>query len=164
MEQYCNEFTGNLAQPCGDWEALGATTADPTAGDLITGPDSDKGTGWVAIISRAPSNTGTMWVGTRRGRLFISKNADNPTAAKVTYTRLDTPSQPRRFISGIAVDSKNSNHAWVSFSGYNAYTPTTQGHVFEVQFKREEEEGGTAATDQLQPWATSRLPASLATT
>ena len=46
--------------------------------------------------------------------------------------RVDTPSQPRRFVSGIAVDPVNSNHAWISFSGYDAYTPTTPGHVFEV--------------------------------
>jgi hypothetical protein len=52
--------------------------------------------------------------------------------ASVTFTRIDTPSQPRRFVSGIAIDNRNSNHAWVSFSGYDAYTPTRPGHVFEV--------------------------------
>ena len=41
-------------------------------------------------------------------------------------------SQPRRFISGIAVDPRNPLHAFVSFSGYDAYTPSTPGHVFEV--------------------------------
>jgi hypothetical protein len=50
----------------------------------------------------------------------------------VTFLRVDTSSQPRRFVSGIAVDPTNPNHAWISFSGYEAYTPTTPGHVFEV--------------------------------
>ena len=61
----------------------------------------------------------------------MSKNAD-AAPGRVTYLRVDTPSQPRRFVSGIAVDPVNSNHAWISFSGYDAYTPTTPGHVFEV--------------------------------
>ena len=51
----------------------------------------------------------------------------------VTYTRLDTPAQPRRYPSGIAVDPNDPNHAFVSFSGYDAYTPATPGHVFEVR-------------------------------
>jgi hypothetical protein len=50
----------------------------------------------------------------------------------VTFLRVDTPLQPRRFVSGIAVDSVNPNHAWISFSGYEAYTLATPGHVFEV--------------------------------
>jgi len=91
-------------------------------------------------LARAQSNRGTMWVGTRRGRLFITENADAANPAKVTFTRLDTPSQPRRFVSGIALDPKDPHHAFVSFSGYNAYTPTTPGHVFEVRFN------GTTAT------------------
>jgi hypothetical protein len=61
----------------------------------------------------------------------------NPNAAdpnKVTYARIDTPAQPTRFISGIAIDPRNPLHAFVSFSGYDAYTPTTTGHVFEVTY------------------------------
>lgn len=132
LQQFCNEFFGAYnptVTPCGDWEALGGT-----AGDLTVGPDSDKGTSYLAAVVRAPSDTGTLWVATRRGRVWISKNAD-AASANVTFLRLDTPSQPRRFVSGIAIDPANSNHAWVSFSGYEAYTPTTRGHVFEVVVK-----------------------------
>ena len=39
-----------------------------------------------------------------------------------------------RFVSGIFVDPANANHAWISYSGYNASTPTTPGHVFEVTY------------------------------
>jgi hypothetical protein len=133
LRQFCNEFFGAYnptVTPCGDWEAIGGT-----AGDLIAPITGDnKGTGYVAAIVRTPSDTGTMWVATRRGRVWLSKNADADPAS-VTYLRVDTPSQPRRFVSGIAVDASNSNHAWVSFSGYDAYTPTTPGHVFEVTVK-----------------------------
>ena len=37
-------------------------------------------------------------------------------------------------MSGIAIDPANANHAFVSFSGYAAYTPGQPGHVFEVTF------------------------------
>jgi hypothetical protein len=133
LQQFCNEFFGAYnptVTPCGDWEALGGT-----AGDLIAPITGDnKGTGFVATVVRTPSDTGTMWVATRRGRVWLSKNADADPAS-VTYLRVDTPSQPRRFVSGISVDPTNSNHAWISFSGYEAYTPTTPGHVFDVTVK-----------------------------
>ena len=40
-------------------------------------------------------------------------------------------------MSGIAVDPGNPNHAFISFSGYNAYataSATATGHVFEVTY------------------------------
>jgi hypothetical protein len=37
-------------------------------------------------------------------------------------------------VSGIAVDPTNPNHAFISFSGYDAYNPTQPGHVFEVVY------------------------------
>jgi hypothetical protein len=128
LEQHCNEFFGDFTVTCGDWEPLGGA-----AGDLTTGPASDKGTGYVVAVERAPGNSHTLWTATRRGRVFISQNADAPTAS-VAFTRIDTPAQPRRFVSGISIDDNNPNHALISFSGYNAYTPTTPGHVFDVRF------------------------------
>src|SRR5207245_7399983 len=50
------------------------------------------------------------------------------------FTLIDSAAQPKRYVSGIAVDPKNPYHAFVSFSGYSAYTPTTPGHVFDVSF------------------------------
>ena len=52
----------------------------------------------------------------------------------MSYRRLDTSAQPGRFVSGIAIDPADANHAFVSFSGYAAYTPGQPGHVFEVTF------------------------------
>jgi Divergent InlB B-repeat domain len=126
LDQYCNEFTGDYGHrpsPCGDWVKIGP--------DLTAGSSTDKGTGYVVAIERAPSDTGTMWVGTRRGRIFVTKNAQAD-ASSVTFNRIDTAQQPRRFPSGISIDPSNPNHAFISFDGYNAYTPTTPGHVFEV--------------------------------
>jgi hypothetical protein len=76
LELHCNEFFGDFTVSCGDWEPLGGA-----AGDLTAGPASDKGTGYVVATERAPSDTKTLWAATRRGRVFVSKNADAATAS-----------------------------------------------------------------------------------
>jgi hypothetical protein len=137
LAEHCNTNTGDRAgtgpdSGCGDWTPLGGA-----AGDLAAGPDADKGggpAGFVSAEARAPSDTHTLWAATRRGRLWISKNVDAADPAAVTFTRLDTPAQPRRFPSGISVDADDPNHAVVSFSGFSAYTPSQPGHVFDVRF------------------------------
>jgi len=102
------------------------------------GTDKTPGpAGYVVAIRRAASDTGTLWAGLRRGRVFVASNADNATAANVTFYRIDSASTPTRFVSGIAVDPTNANHAFISFSGYNAYataSSTATGHVFEVTY------------------------------
>jgi hypothetical protein len=74
-------------------------------------------------------------VATTPGRVFISKNADT-TNTSVIFTRLDSlaVNSPGRFISGIAVDPANSNHAYLVYSSYSALTPSTPGHVFSVTY------------------------------
>jgi len=111
--------------PCGDFEPIGA--------DLTTSAGS-KGGSYLAAVERAPSDTSTLWVGGRFGRVFVSKNGDEPKPEKVAFDRIDTNAQPQRFVSGIAVDPANPNHAFVSFSGYNAATPHQPGHVFDVRY------------------------------
>ena len=135
LDVHCNEFFGDFSVPCGDWVALGGPAGPNNAGDLV-GPvyGTDKSGSYVVSISRASQNPSTMWVATRRGRLFVTKNADAADPTAVVFNRVDTASQPTRFISGVAIDPENSNHAFVSFSGYNAYTPTAPGHVFEVRY------------------------------
>ncbi len=132
LEANCSEFTTSSATPtCGDFTPVGpAGATDLTAAALGT-----RAGGFVAAIERSAGDTGTMWVATTTGRVFISRNADAP-AALVTVTRLDTlsASDPGRFPSSIAVDPEDGNHAWISYSGYSAATPTTPGHVFEVRY------------------------------
>jgi hypothetical protein len=114
---------------CGDWAALGPKL---TEGFALPGvPDRDGQ--YVVATTRAPSDDVTLWAGTRIGRVFISKNADADASA-VTFTRLDRANTPGRFVSGIAVDPADPNHAWISFSGYGAYTPESAGHVFSVRY------------------------------
>jgi hypothetical protein len=134
LEANCPEFTTSAANPaCGDFVRIGPSGAT----DLTAAGYGTRAGGFVAAIERAPSDTGTLWVATTTGRVFISKNAD-AAAGSVAYTRLDTlPSataDPNRFVSSIYVDPANPNHAWISYSGYNFNTPSQPGHVFEVTY------------------------------
>lgn len=115
------------ANPCGDWVQLGGNLTGASFGSDRTGQ-------YVVATERAPSDTGTLWAATRTGRVFVSTNADSPVPGNVQFWRIDKPNTPGRFVSGIAIDPGNPDHAWISYSGYNAYTPTTPGHVFDVVF------------------------------
>jgi hypothetical protein len=129
FRQHCNEWYGDFTVVCGDWEQI----ASPSLTSAALG---DRAGGAVAAIERATSDTSTAWAATTTGRLFVSKNVDANPASAVTWTRLDSlaSNDPNRFVSGIYIDPVNSNHAWVTYSGFNASTPATPGHVFEVTF------------------------------
>ena len=139
LDAQCNEFfgTGPFDTTCGDWQPLGGAAGD-LSGTVPWGTDKNPGsTGYVVATERAPSDTGTLWAGLRRGRVFVSSNADDPTPASVVFHRIDDASTPERFVSGIAIDPTNPNHAFISFSGYNAYANaagTAPGHVFDVLY------------------------------
>ena len=117
----------DLPRTGGDFAPMG-----PKLTDLALG---DRGGGAISTLARTTGDTTTLWAATSMGRVFVSKNATAP-AASVTFTRIDDDStaSPTRFPSAIEVDPADVNHAWVSYAGYNANTPTTPGHLFEVRF------------------------------
>ena len=125
----CNEFTGHFEVQCGDWVPIGTTALTSSSLGSLAG-------GVVAAVRRTASDTSTLWAATTTGRVFISKNADADPAGSVVFTRLDNTSTvaPGRFITGISIDPANANHAWISYNGYSASTPSTPGHVFEVTY------------------------------
>ena len=139
LDANCNEEAFNFNIPnsvavnCGDWAPLGGTKLGDH-GDL-TGSfyGADRQGFYVVDIARAASDVNVMWAATRTGRLFVSTNAQQPAGA-VRYTRIDSAATPNRFISNIVVDPSNAYHAWISYSGYSAFTPATPGHVFEVTY------------------------------
>lgn len=131
----CNEFTGVFNVPCGDWVPLGDPSA---AGQLIgTGFGSDRtGGNGVAALRRTAGDSSTLWCATSAGRVLVSKNADAEPASSATFARIDSlaANSPNRFVSGIYIDPANSNHAWISYSGFSATTPATPGHIFDVSY------------------------------
>jgi len=128
----CNEWTGVFAVPCGDWQPTGNPAS---AGRLTsTAYGADRTGGDVASVRRAASDTSTLWAATSVGRVLISKNADADPASSVTFTRIDVAASPNRYISEIAVDPANPNHAWIVYNGFNATAGSIPGHAFEVTF------------------------------
>jgi hypothetical protein len=129
---------------CGDWVPLGVdypfvagSTADSASrkpGDLTSDYyGGDRVGGLVVAAERTRADSGTLWAATNFGRLFISKNADAAGAA-VQFIRVDTPVTPNRFITRIIADRTDPNVALVSYSGFNALTPTQPGHIFRVVY------------------------------
>jgi hypothetical protein len=137
LEANCPEFTTPGDFPtCGDWVALGGANGDLTSAFWGDRDSTTVGAAIVSQVERWPGDTGTLWASTDSGRLFITNNANAANQDDVTYTRLDSlaSNDPNRYISSIYIDPANKNHAWISYSGYNAHTPSTPGHVFEVTY------------------------------
>ena len=101
---------------------------------LTAGSANDRGGHFVVAIERAGSDNGTLWAATRIGRLWVRKDADAANPRNVHFWRIHTAATPGRFVSGIAIDPRDPNHAWISYSGYGAYTPGTLQHVIEARF------------------------------
>src|SRR5207237_979914 len=65
LDAVCNEFTGTFASLCGDWVPIGQDLSS-----TIFGTDKAPGQ-YIVATERAPSDNGTLWVGLRRGRVFV---------------------------------------------------------------------------------------------
>lgn len=147
LETNCRFPSGAVAgASCGDWVPLGVafpfpanTTPDSASrkpGDLTSDfYGSDRVGGIIVAAERTRADAGTLWAATNLGRLFIAKNADVAAGAGVVFTRIDTPVMPNRFITRIVVDRADANVALISYTGFNALTPATPGHVFRATFR-----------------------------
>ncbi len=145
LEANCGFPSGTVASAtCGDWRPLGvaypfASLSTPESlsrqpGDLTsTIYGSDRAGGMVVAAERTPADAGTLWAATNFGRLFVSKNADG-SSADVIFARIDTASLPNRFVTRIVVDRTNPNVAFISYTGFNAITPSTPGHIFRAVY------------------------------
>jgi hypothetical protein len=152
--EHCNVWFGDgdidengIYEPpidlCDDFRPLG----DPGPnGRLTAALLGDRSGGHVAVVERGKNDTSTLWAATSAGRLFIAKNADAANPAAVQFVRLDSlaTNDPPRYPTSIFVDPADSNHAWITYSGFNAKTPDTPGHVFDVRVATGP--GGTTVT------------------
>ena len=118
---------------CGDWASTRRhrrLTAATACGDRARSAQSPRSSGRAGTRRQR---------GPRRplGRVLISKNVDADPAGTVTWTRLDSlaANDPNRFVSRASTSTRRTaNHAWVSYTGFNASTPALPGHVFEVTY------------------------------
>lgn len=144
LEASCRFNGGSAAAVCGDWIPLGvpfpfqagsnADSASRRPGDLTSDAfGSDRAEGIIVAAERSPLDGGTLWAATSFGRLFISKNADAP-GPDVSFTRIDTPLMPNRFVTRIFPDRTDPNAAFISYTGFNALTPAAPGHIFRAVY------------------------------
>lgn len=144
LEASCRFSGGSAAATCGDWIPLGvafpfaANTTPESAsrrpGDLTGDAYGVDRTGGVIVAAeRSAGDAGTLWAATSFGRLFISKNAD-AAGPDVAFTRVDTPAMPIRFVTRIVPDRSDPNVAFITYSGFNALTPSSPGHVFRAVY------------------------------
>ena len=124
----CNEWTGTGPfNSCGDWERLGPTPLTDAAWGTRAG-------GATAQVERTTDDTSTGWAATTTGRVHLEERGGRrPGGCGHMDAVDDDATTPNRFASSIYVDDGDGNHAWVSYSGFNANTPNP-GHVFEVRY------------------------------
>jgi hypothetical protein len=133
LEANCPEFFVSGATPsCGDFVRIGNPATDLTSAAY----GSDRTGCCMAQVERTRSDTGTLWAATATGRVFVTHNANSVDPTHVNWSRIDqlSSTDPQRFVSSIFIDPNNSNHAWISYSGYNFNTPSEPGHVFSVTY------------------------------
>jgi hypothetical protein len=144
LESNCAFPGGTSARICGDWVPLGVAypfaagttpaSAGRQAGDLTSAIyGADRAGGIVVAVERSAADANTLWAATNFGRLFVSKNAD-AAGPDVEFARIDTPAMPNRFVTRLFVDRGNANVAYISYSGFNAVTPSTPGHIFRAEY------------------------------
>jgi hypothetical protein len=120
----------------------------------------DRSGGLISTLGLAASNSNVVWAATSFGRIFITTNAGATDPATIVWNRIDTSSSvdPPRYPSDIYVDPTNPYHAYISYSGYNANTPTTPGHVFEVSYDAATNTATFTSLDGKGPHALGDLP------
>ncbi len=166
---------------CDDWKAMGdpghlgrltygpAAACPPAAtpGDPWTVPcpapypwGEDRSGGLISMNTPAPSDRNVVWAGTSAGRIFITTNAGAANAASIVWKRIDQTSEvdPPRYPSDIYVDPSDPYHANITYSGYNAVTPATPGHIFDVQFNPSSGVATFTNLDGAGPHALGDLP------
>jgi photosystem II stability/assembly factor-like uncharacterized protein len=102
----------------------GNITGDP-GGPNAQGSDSST----ISALAIAKSNSAYIYSGTTGSATAISY-VYVTTNTGSTWTNVTGSNMPNRWIKCIAVDPTNPNRVFVCFSGYNANTPGTPGHIF----------------------------------
>ena len=86
------------------------------------------GFGCISSVAVSPVNPNVVVVGTGRGLLWQSTNADSATP---TWQQINTASTPNRFITQVVFAPGSQNTVYVTYSGFNTNAGSSApGHVF----------------------------------
>jgi uncharacterized repeat protein (TIGR01451 family) len=105
----------------------------PISGDLTSGCSgpAPNGARNCTISAIGVGGGQAVYTGSNDGLVYLSTDAQvdsNP-----SWTRLGIGKLPNRPVTQIAVDRSNYRIAYLSYSSFNASTPSTPGHVFRTQ-------------------------------
>jgi photosystem II stability/assembly factor-like uncharacterized protein len=102
---------------------------DPGPGQRVwqrLSPDLTEGTeprapgfGTVTAIGTTTADPNLAYAGTDSGLMWVSRNA-MAAAEEVTWTKLESPVFPGRWVTRITVDPDNASIAWATFSGWRS--------------------------------------------
>ena len=144
--EHCNIWTGDgdidengIYEPtidiCDDFQPLGDPGAERPADRSPASAATAR-----AVTSRSSSagRTTPPRCGRRRAPVGSSSRRTPmpPSRRRCSSCALDSlaANDPPRYPTAIFVDPEDSNHAWMTYSGFNAKTPDTPGHVFEIRY------------------------------
>lgn len=108
--EYVNRMNTDVGQR--RWEKI---SPDLTEGTEPRAP----GFGTITAIGTTKADPNLVYAGTDSGLMWVSRNAMAP-AAEVTWTKLESPTFPGRWVTRVTVDPKNPKLAWATFSGWRA--------------------------------------------
>ncbi len=96
----------------------------PISPDLTDGPELPRapGFGTITALGTTTADPNLVYAGTDTGTVWVSRNAMAP-AAEVTWTKVESPVFPGRWVTRITVDPDDPKIAWASFSGWRSGEP-----------------------------------------
>jgi photosystem II stability/assembly factor-like uncharacterized protein len=123
------EFAADPRFMFGASEFVYRMDTEPGAGQRVwrqISPDITEGTeprapgfGSVTALGTTPADPNLLYAGTDSGLMWVSRNAMADPAA-VTWTELESPVFPGRWVTRITVDPQNAKVAWATFSGWRS--------------------------------------------
>lgn len=121
------EFAANPRFMFGGSENMYRIDTEPGTGQRVwrqISPDLTEGTeprapgfGTITAIGTTNADPNLVYAGTDSGLMWVSRNAMAP-EAEVTWTKLESPVFPGRWVTRVTVDQDDPKIAWASFSGW----------------------------------------------
>jgi photosystem II stability/assembly factor-like uncharacterized protein len=123
------EFAANPRFMFGGSEFVFRMDTEPGAGQRVwqqISPDLTEGTeprapgfGTTTALGTTTADPNLVYAGTDSGLMWVSRNA-MAAPADVTWTKLESPVFPGRWVTRITVDPDNAKIAWATFSGWRS--------------------------------------------
>jgi photosystem II stability/assembly factor-like uncharacterized protein len=123
------EFAADPRFMFGASEFVHRIDTEPGVGQRVwqrISPDLTEGTeprapgfGSITALGTTTADPNLVYAGTDSGLMWVSRNA-MAAPADVTWTKLESPVFPGRWVTRVTVDPQNANVAWATFSGWRS--------------------------------------------